>query len=175
LRASAQALFAERGVHAVTSHAIARAAGVASGTFYLHFRDKHELFRELAFAAVGELTQRLEAGNHRALAPADAARSRAEILLRFAEEHSSLVRLIFARGAEAASVGADVLDHLVERIVEDFPGGHGSAPDMHPTVTAQALVGMWARVVTWWAESPGRVPRESVIATMVTLQLSGAR
>jgi AcrR family transcriptional regulator len=174
LRASAQSLFAARGLHAVTSHEIAKGAGVAAGTFYLHYRDKHELFRELAFAAIGELEQRLEAGNHRYLPAEDAARSRAEILLRFAEEHRDLVRVIFARGAEAASVGADVLDHMVARIESDF-SSHGSGPLMHPTVTAQALVGMWARVVTWWAESPGRAPREAVVSTMVALQLSGAR
>src|SRR5262249_21912905 len=88
LRASGQKLLAERGLHAVTTHAIASAAGVAAGTFYLHFRDKEELFRELVFEAVVELEQRLEA-SVRPLRdqPREAARARAEVVIGFAEEH----------------------------------------------------------------------------------------
>ena len=163
LRASGQRLFAERGLHAVTSHEIADGAGVAAGTFYLHFPDKHALFRELVFDAIEDLQQRIEqevvplAGQREA-----AARARAEVLLTFAEERGELVRLAFGRGSEAASVGADALDTQAARLEGD-----------HPAVEAQAIVGMWARVVTWWAESPGRAPRDEVLRTMIDLQLSG--
>ncbi|HTO08783.1 MAG TPA: helix-turn-helix domain-containing protein [Myxococcota bacterium] len=177
LRASGQKLLAERGLHAVTSHEIANAAGVAAGTFYLHFRDKEELFRELVFDAVAELLARLE----RSVLPLRenpeaAARARAETLLGFAEEHAELVRLAFGRGAEAASgVGAEALSQLVERLerIISMQGKGGSG--LHPGVAAQALVGMWARVATWWAESPGRAPRAAVVETLVDLQLSGIR
>jgi AcrR family transcriptional regulator len=177
LRASAQTLFAERGLHAVTSHDIASAAGVAAGTFYLHFRDKHELFRELVFGAIGELERRIEVSVHPLLGqPEPAARARAEVLLGFAEDHGELVRMAFGRGSEAASVGADALDHLVARLEADIAALRPEdATPLHPAVTAQALVGMWARVVTWWAESPGRAPREAVLQTMIDLQLSGVR
>jgi AcrR family transcriptional regulator len=164
LRASACSLFAERAAlrH---RHDIAEAAGVAAGTFYLHFRDKHELFRELVFEALAELERRIEVSVQPLLAqPEPAARARAEVLLGFAEDHGELVRMAFGRGSEAASVGADALDHMVERLEAD----HGEA-------RAQALVGMWARIVSWWAESPGRAPRETVLQTMIDLQLSGVR
>ncbi len=165
LRASARKLFAERGLHSVTSHDIAAGAGVAAGTFYLHFRDKHELFRELVFEALAELERRIEVSVHPlAGQPEPAARARAEVLLGFAEDHGELVRMAFGRGSEAASVGADALDHMVLRLEAD-----------HGAVRAQALVGMWARIVTWWAESPGRAPRKTVLQTMIDLQLSGVR
>jgi len=176
LRASGQKLLAERGLHAVTSHDIAGAAGVAAGTFYLHFRDKEELFRELVFEAVAELLGRIE----RAVVPLrdqpePAARARAETLLAFAEEHAELVRLAFGRGADTTSVGADALDQFVEHLERNLVAHGKAAPGRHPGVTAQALVGMWARVATWWAESPGRVPRAAVLETLVDLQLSGIR
>ena len=177
LRASGQKLLAERGLHAVTSHDIADAAGVAAGTFYLHFRDKEELFRELVFEAVAELEQRLEAAVHPLREqPEAAARARAEVLLSFAEQHGELVRLAFGRGAEAGSVGADALDQLVARLEREICAQRGKAKaGLHPAVTAQAIVGMWARVVTWWALTPGKAPRAAVLETLVDLQLSGIR
>jgi len=177
LRASGQKLLAERGLHAVTSHDIANAAGVAAGTFYLHFKDKEELFRELVFEAVAELELRLETAVHPLREqPQAAARARAEVLLSFAEQHGELVRLAFGRGAEAASVGADALDQLVARLEREIAAQRGKAKaGLHPAVTAQAIVGMWARVVSWWAESPGRAPRAAVLETLVDLQLSGIR
>ena len=60
LVASGTQLFASRGLHSVTTHSIARAAGVAAGTFYLHFKDKQALFREIALAAADDLRERLE-------------------------------------------------------------------------------------------------------------------
>ena len=176
LRASGQKLLAERGLYAVTSHDIAGDAGVAAGTFYLHFRDKEELFRELVFEAVAELLGRLE----RAVGPLReqpeaAARARAETLIGFAEENAELVRLAFGRGADAAGVGAEALDQLVGHLERNLAAHAKFAPGLHPGVTAQALVGMWARVATWWAESPGRAPRAAVLETLVDLQLSGIR
>jgi AcrR family transcriptional regulator len=162
LRASGQRLFAERGLHAVTSHEIADGAGVAAGTFYLHFPDKHALFRELVSEAIAELLARLERDVRPVADREGAARARAEVLLGFAEDHGELVRMAFGRGSEAASVGADALDALAARLETE-----------HPAVEAQAIVGMWARVVSWWAESPGRAPREEVLRTMIDLQLSG--
>ncbi|HTO72027.1 MAG TPA: TetR/AcrR family transcriptional regulator [Myxococcota bacterium] len=177
LRQSGLELFAERGLHAVTTHDVAAQAGVAAGTFYLHFADKEELFRELVFEAVGELEQRFETHVHPLRGrPEAVARARAEVLLAFAEEHTGLVRLAFGRGAEGASVGADALDHLAARLELELC----TEPDewkagLQPSVAAQAIVGMWARVVSWWAEAPGRAPRAAVLETMVDLQLSGIR
>lgn len=176
LRDSGRKLLAERGLHAVTSHAIANAAGVAAGTFYLHFRDKEELFRELVAEAVAELETRLET-HVRPLRdrPADAARARAEVMLGFAEDHGELVVLLFGRAGEAAGVAADALDHLAAHLEENLCAPETAKSTLHPSVAAQAIVGMWTRVVTWWAESPGRAPRAAVLETLVDLQLSGIR
>ena len=61
LMASGTELFASRGVHHVTSHEIAAIAGVAAGTFYLHFRDKQALYEEIVFDALAELRERVDA------------------------------------------------------------------------------------------------------------------
>jgi AcrR family transcriptional regulator len=178
LVASATALFATRGLHRVTSHDVARDAGVAAGTFYLHFRDKRAVLREIVFEGLEELENRLDATTLAAEGDVEAAvHNRAEELLLFAEENRNFVRILFGRRQEAADVGADVLERLAEsservwRVRIESGNAHG---DLHPMVVAEALVGMLSRVVAWWAEDPGCAPREDVVRTLTQLQLRGA-
>ena len=57
LRLSARELFVERGYHETRPQDIARHAGVANGTFYLHFADKQQAFLDFAEQAQNELLQ----------------------------------------------------------------------------------------------------------------------
>jgi len=56
---AAARLFVERGYEATTVEDIARAAGVAKGTFYLYFRTKDQLLTALRQAFVDDLVQRV--------------------------------------------------------------------------------------------------------------------
>ena len=178
LLASATDLFARKGLHKVTTHDIAHGAGLASGTFYLHFPDKNAIFREIALQALEELKGRLQrAAEATEGDPERAVRVQAEELLRFAEENRNLVQILFGRDQEAALIGAHVLDQLAEQSekawrsrIEAGTAGKG----LDPQVVTQGVLGMLARVVAWWAENPGRVPREDVLATLTQLQLYGA-
>ena len=170
------ALFATRGLHAVTSHDIANGAGVAAGTFYLHFPDKQTLFREIVFHAVDELRAALQQAREHAADVSAVIRAQAEQLLDFAERRGDLVRILFGRDSEARGLGADVLDHLArglrERIARDQREG-ATAREVDPDVAAQAIVGMWSRVLAWWVEDPTRATRSQVIDTIITFELSG--
>ena len=69
-----------------------------------------------------------------------------------------------------------MLDRLAARIAEGRSSSIARGdmpPGIDPTVLSQALVGMWARVVAWWAEDPSRAPRETVIESLVQIQLAG--
>jgi AcrR family transcriptional regulator len=164
-------LFAREGLHGATSAQIARRAGVAAGTFYLHFRDKGALFREIVFDALSRLRARQDA------AAAGLPRgSRAEIaarmgvLLDVAAEQRSLIRVLFGRGHQAADLGEEVLAGLLPGLEERLRAG---AAGLHPAAAAQALVGMVTRVIAWWAEDPARAPRESVVETLTRLHPLG--
>jgi len=174
LVAAATELFARQGLRATTSTQIARAAGVAAGTFYLHFADKQALFREIAFGALAELRARMEAAQ-RAVAERGLEaqlRARMEELVGFADEKRDLVRIVFGRAHEADAIGDELADELFpgvearlrERIEEDR-----ADPALHPAVAAQALIAGWTRVVAWWVEDPSRAPREAVVETLVRL------
>jgi AcrR family transcriptional regulator len=173
LVASATALFAREGLHRTTSTRIARAAGVAAGTFYLHFRDKQALFREIAFDALAQLRGRLARASEGAGAdPRAQLRGRMEELVRFAEENRDLMRIVFGRGHEAGPLGDELADELfpgVEARLRERIGEGLADPGLHPAVAAQCLLAMWTRVVAWWVEDPSRAPREAVVETLVRM------
>jgi len=175
---SARGLFADRGLRGVTTHDIARQAGVASGTFYLHFKDKRELFREITDESVAVLRERLEKSVAGARDIPSLVRGHATALIDFAAERRDLVRILFSADADAAAVSADVLDALATIIAanrrERQLAGDAS-PTLDASVLSQALVGMWARVVAWWAEDPSRATRAVVIETLTRIQLEGTQ
>lgn len=178
LLASATALFAERGLFGVTSHDIAHEAGVAAGTFYLHFKDKTEIFRHILSDTVESLRSDIQA----AVAATDNAESanlaRATTLVAFAQQNRDLVRILFARDSEAATVEADVLQNmaagLTARLQREQESGDFPA-DLEPAATAQALIGMQARLIDWWTEDPSRATADKMIHTLVRLQNHGTQ
>ncbi|HEY2773362.1 MAG TPA: TetR/AcrR family transcriptional regulator [Candidatus Binatia bacterium] len=171
---AATRLFGERGLHGVTSHEIARAAGVASGTFYLHFRDKTDVYRHIVFHAIEELAHDVQQAVA-ASAPVLAQRARAETIVRYAERNRSVVRILFSTDAEAASIEADAMTRLAAglegRLRRDREEGKFPA-DLDPAVCARAHVGMTTHLIDWWTQDPSRASREDVIETLVRLQFS---
>jgi AcrR family transcriptional regulator len=171
-------LFAEFGPHAVTSHAIAERAGYASGTFYLHFKDKLALFRELADEAAIELENRLHVVAEDITDPIELVQSQAEALVGFAEDQRELLRIVFHPGGETGEIGARILERLARGVSarRREAVAVGRARDcFDPDVLAQAIVGMWAHVLAWWAEDPSRASRDEIVRTLTHFQLHGNR
>lgn len=178
LLAAGRELFAEFGPHEVTSHAIAARAGYAAGTFYLHFKDKLALFRELAENAARELENRLRALADDETDPHVMMRTQAEVLVGFAEDQRDLLRIMFHPGSEAAGIGSGILEHLAQGVSQRRREAvaAGLAQDCFDSdVLAQAIVGMWAHVLAWWAEDPSRASREAIVTTLTHFQLHGNR
>src|SRR6187397_2190449 len=93
--------FAARGFAATRLDDVAKRAGVAKGTIYLHFKDKEALFEELIRTAIVPLVNRLAAG------PPPVGASVRDMVERFARtfihevtttRRGDIVRLIVAEG-----------------------------------------------------------------------------
>ncbi len=94
----------------------------------------------------------------------------------FAAENRELIRILFSREADATAIQSDVLQQMASRAAADRQRliDEGNMPEqIDPQVFAQALIGMWARVVAWWAEDTSRATREVVIETLTQIQLHG--
>lgn len=173
LVAAGTELFAERGLHGITSAAIARHAGVATGTFYLHYADKLALFRAIVFEALAELRTRQEAaGARHAGDEAAALRARIEVFLDFAEEKRALMRVLFARSAEAAGIAeevAGVIAPAIERRYRTLQADGRMRTNVHAGLAAQARAASLVRIAAWWTEDPSRAARAEVAATLLEL------
>jgi len=178
LVAAATELFAEHGLHAVTSAQIARRAGLATGTFYLYFADKLELFRAIVFEALGELRARQDAaGARHASGSREELAARTEEFLDFAEEKRALMRVLFARSAEAAGIADEIVGVIapaIERRYQGLQTAGAMAHDVHAAVAAQMRAAALVRIAAWWTEDPARAPRADVARTLLSLD-PGAR
>jgi len=172
-------LFAERGPREVTSHAIAAEAGYAAGTFYLHFKDKLELFRELAEEAAAQLEERLQAVARGRTNPSEIMQAQAIALVGFAEDQRELLRIVFHPGGEAGDVGSRILQRMAAGIRTRRREAEGlglvGGDCFDEDVLAQAIVGLWAHVLAWWAEDPSRASRDAIVKTLTHFHLHGSR
>jgi AcrR family transcriptional regulator len=170
-------VFAEKGVARTRAADISRAAGVAVGTLYLHFDDKEVLLRELLFRGMTELRARLRQAYETPHASvAEAVRDQMETMVRLAEEHPALCRILFSTEVAATAIGAEVLNLLAGMQEDGLREGMAEGyfrNDVDPAVAAQTLVGMQMHVLSWWTRDPSVAPREVVIDTLTKVRLSG--
>lgn len=177
LRAAARRCFAERGFAATQIGDIARAAGVAHGTFYVHFASKEqvcdELLDELNQALVGELDA---AWGPAALAdPTRTARRLAEICL----DRWRADRDLVAAFAERAGLDGrlEPLRDGINPPVARFLGARIAtlaaavgAKVRQPELIAHALLGMWTRVGLQYLFGTG-VSRKQAAELLATLSI----
>src|SRR3981081_2124113 len=109
--------FVARGFTATRLDDVAKRAGVAKGTIYLHFKDKEALFQELVRTALVPLIGRLMAppvpgGSARAIVEAFAETFVREVV---ETRRGDIVRLIMAEGARFPSLAEFYYREVVER------------------------------------------------------------
>jgi len=80
----------------------------------------------------------------------------------------------YLKPGEAGDVPARILERLAvgvsERRKELAAIGQASAC-FDTEVLAQAVVGIWARVIVWWAEDPSRATRDDLVKTLTHFQM----
>lgn len=168
-------LFSTKGIAATRAVDIARAAAVAVGTLYLHFKDKQGLLRAILFEGIEELLKSLHS---LAAVPLDdvtkAVRAHTELMVRFAEEHPALCRILFDPESVRSNVSIEITAYLVSMQEKRLREGvdQGIFPhDMDIRVASHASVGMLINVLDWWTKNPDQADRETVIDTLTRLRV----
>ncbi|MCZ6784815.1 MAG: TetR/AcrR family transcriptional regulator [Proteobacteria bacterium] len=162
---AATRLFVAHGIERVNSNQIAREAGVGVGTFYAHFKDKHELHQSLVLSALDALRVRVEKAV--AAGPADPeqqVRRTVEAVIAFAEEQPDRFRIAFLGGGRFG-----YSTRGVERRLRELQEEGAVDRALHPGTAARAFASMQSGVLLWWLEDPSRGSRAEVFETLVRL------
>jgi len=156
LRVSARASFLKDGFHNARPQDIARGAGVASGTFYLHFVDKKAAFLDFAEQAQEELIAR----NDRNLVGVCGAQSRwrqiFQTLIEFGAENPGLLQAAFldpvliAPNDEKAWELYDRVGLLVELALQgDAQGSLALSQEYDMAMISHAICGALRHAMTY--------------------------
>lgn len=155
LLAAARQVFTTRGYPDTTISEIIQTADVAMGTFYLHFRDKEDVFLALAQEALHQVRAQI----HEALAhhPDELAIPLLiRTLLRAAYEQRDLFLLIcvgeshFLTHTHAHLAQEGLAEHFIAVLQQAKERGELTSGD--PVLLAHLLVGMLIRAINWWFE-----------------------
>jgi len=169
-------MFASQGVSRARAIDIARAASVAIGTLYLHFKDKDGLLREVLVVGIGKLRHPLRIlAEERGQPFAHTLRRHVEVMVDFVVQHPELSRVMFHPEVFHTPIGRDVVDFMTltaENLLREGMAFGEVRHDIDATVASQALVGMLLHVLSWWAEMPSRAPREQVVETLVAFHMT---
>ncbi len=167
---AAEAVIAENGYEGASVAEITRRAGVAQGTFYIHFADKHAAFLEL----VQHVNRSVREAGARAIEGVDgrAAQERAGLAAYFnhVSEDPALHNII----RQAEFVDPEAYQDHYRRIAEPYTAGLRRAiedgeiaDDIDPELLAYVLMGigefMGMKLVLWEHRLPGDVAFEQLL------------
>jgi AcrR family transcriptional regulator len=116
--------FSAQGFAAARLDDVARRAGVAKGTIYLHFRDKETLFQELVRSQLSPVVSMLEKARAMDLPLRAAAEGLVTMFAReiFATRRKDVIRLIISEGQRFPTVAEFYYHEVVERIANVVRG-----------------------------------------------------
>jgi len=170
LLAAGLALFARRGCERVNSNAIARAAGVGIGTFYLHFANKYALLRALQLRTLAGLRAARQAADATA-GPALDDRVRASIAaaVEFARLHPDAYRVCFGQERGGSAQRGPVVTESTRPIADVLRAlqrARRVEPELDPELAARAYLAMEVGTLLWWLEDVARCAPPALVETL---------
>ncbi len=174
LLAAAKIVLAEKGYHSTKVADIAAAADIGVGTFYLYYPTKDALFLELVEETAHSLKEEIEQARAQVQDLVEKIRVANLAFFRFARDNRELLKIVFGHGNTFnellrrvyAMFVADAADRVTEGIRREV------FRPLPSQIVANALVGMFAQVVSWWIEQEGP-SAEEMAATMTNFVLHG--
>ncbi len=172
---AAEAVFAEFGFYRASISELTRRARVAQGTFYVHFRTKEEIFRELVRQLSHDLRRELQEAVVPLVDRKDAERVGFETFLSFVLRRRNLYSVL----RECESVDPELYQWYYERLAEGYVRGLRQAMAreqirrLNPEAIAYALMGLFQMVGMRWSLWQRTMPPEDVLESIASFVLHG--
>jgi AcrR family transcriptional regulator len=133
-------VFCARGYDAATTGEMARAADVAAGTFYLHFRDKRAAFERIARHAAHDLLGRWRAAMRPAMRVADRVTLALRLAVEFWRADPRRARLLLEGGPSFGSEGhLRFVDEIAAALSMAAPRGRRPFPSRELALVVAGL------------------------------------
>ncbi|HEX8952070.1 MAG TPA: helix-turn-helix domain-containing protein [Polyangia bacterium] len=167
---AASELFATRGYHATTVDAIAKRAGVAKGTFFVHFATKDAVITDL----VRIQTRQAKRARAAALPDGPLAALRATVLMLGEQAGFSreLSRAVLSATLENAHVAGDT-DALFGELFNDMIADARAAIGKGGELLARALMASYLGAALHFTSSRKSGPLSEILAPLVDANLEG--
>lgn len=167
--------FAKLGYHGMKIAAVTRDAGIANGTFYLHFKDKQALFLEILRSAVGKLASGLFSVHGYGEANSNTEREEIDVVFEFAEQNRDLMRIALNTDSSELLKGVDIFESIVElrvkQIKKAIEAGNVNR-SINPLIAARAEISMMLSVILWWLDNKDKASRNDLLETLTLLRRS---
>lgn len=166
---AAEKLFGSRGYHGTSIVDVTREAGAGHGTFYLYFRGKEEIFRELVRHLSHSLRATLEAATTGLTDRLEAEEAGFRAFLRFAAAHHDLYRIV----SDSEFIDPELFRWYYERMAQGWSRRledamrAGQVERMDAETLAYVLMGASHFIGMRWVVWEGREPPDRVIDTFV--------
>ena len=151
LRDSLMSLIIQKGYDAITVQNITDEANLSRAAFYLHYKDKEELFVTSLEEIFDDLVKNLGPTSGNFLLPGGSPSSL--MAFRHADKHRDLYKVIL-RGQGISGITRRIRDYLVavmeQRIKQMLPG---AKPPIPVEIVANHITGSLLALITWWIES----------------------
>jgi len=153
-------LFAKKGFYPTTMEEVARAAGLAKGTIYLHFNDKRDLFFSIIEKKLDILLEKIEKEMRKDEFPSQRIKLAIGIHLKFLEENRDFFKIMQAlpeslkqemerklkgRVIEKQSRYVEILDQLIRKGIRNQ-----EIKPLDSRKLAVILVGMMHSLTIYW-------------------------
>lgn len=178
---AAERLFNNRRFHEVTLDEVAVAAQVGKGTIYRYFKDKDDLFFQVATSGFDDLCVRVAACASQPLSLRDRLLHIVEAVCLYFDERKEMFAIIHADASWIAGERVGLADrwrerrqrlpHIVAQVFAQAQREGELHPGLSPAVLAYHFLGMTRTVVRDLARE---LPAESHPALLVDLFLGGA-
>lgn len=180
LLAEARRIFGRKGFHDATVPMIVSAADSSTGSFYLHFHNKEDIFAAVLEAISAQisaaLNQAMAAAGPQVLAQMRAA---VEALVQFLAEHPGEARILIVEssglGKRLERVRREIVASHTRSVEQALRAAAGHLPESEIPAVASCWVGAVYEAVYRWLEQPAkeRLPADRLARAIAAFNLRG--
>lgn len=172
---SAEILFCEKGYHETSVLDIANNSGIATGTYYIYFKDKLNLYKYILLQYSHMIRKEIS------LATADCeTRYEKEYVglktfLEFINKHSNAYRIIWESQYVDPKLFRNYYEDFSERYAKNLIEAqeNGEVIDVDPTIASYVLMGLTNFVGLKWVIFDNKEPNDEVVSNVMKILSEG--